>query len=136
MKNPFTKFIPILAMLLSLSFSCTKRPFIPDYSAVEGYVIGKETCKVNETEDYWLVDLTYFPNTPQYGDTLILTGTPYTNVVKIKTLDQRLKQLGMIVSFDFKTITPNKVITSGCGVANPVTYDLKELIIINQFEVR
>ena len=136
MKHLLNKCLAIFAVILSLFFSCKKRPFIPDYTNTGGFVIGRETCKTNETEDYWLVDLTYYFNTPQYGDTLILSGITYTNVVKVKTLDPRLKQIGMKVSFDFKTITPNKIITTGCAVANPVTYNLKELFIINQFEIR
>jgi len=136
MKQKLSKYIFISTVMVSLFLSCKKRPFIPDYTNTGGFVIGRETCKTNETEDYWLVDLTFYPNTPQYGDTLILSGITYTNVVKVKTLDQRLKQIGMTVSFDFKTVTPNKVITSGCNVATPVTYDLKELFIINQGEIR
>lgn len=80
--------------------------------------------------------MTYYPNTPRYGDTLVLNGNTYTNVVKVKGLDQRLRQLGMKVSFDFKDITPNKITTSGCNVPTPLTYNLKELFIINQFEIR
>jgi hypothetical protein len=30
----------------------------------------------------------------------------------------------------------NKVQTTGCTVANPITYNLKELFIINQGEIR
>ncbi|MFN3795704.1 MAG: hypothetical protein ACK4RX_13680 [Chitinophagaceae bacterium] len=136
MKDLLNKCLAIFAVILTLFISCKKRPFIPDYTNTGGFVIGRETCKTNETEDYWLIDLTCYSNTPQYGDTLILSGITYTNVVKVKTLDPRLKQIGMKVSFDFKTITSNKVITSGCSVANPITYDLKELFIINQFEIR
>lgn len=129
------KIFLILVTILVL-FSCKRGVFIPDYTNTGGFVIGREICNSNETEDYWLVDLTYYPNTPQYGDTLILNGVTYTNVVKVRTLGERLKQVGMKVSFDFKTVTSNRVITTGCNVSNPVTYDLKELFIINQFEIR
>ena len=136
MKQKIRKFIFLFTVIVSLFFSCKKRPYIPDYTNTGGFVIGRETCKTNEIEDYWLVDLSFYPNTPPYGDTLILSGITYTNVVKVKTLDQRLKQIGMKVSLDFKTVTPNKIITSGCNVSNPVTYVLKVLFIINQFEIR
>jgi hypothetical protein len=119
-----------------LCSTCKRQPFIPDYTNTGGFVIGRETCNTNDAEDYWLVDLTYYPNTPQYGDTFSLNGITYTNVVKVKGLDQRLKQIGMRVSFDFKTVTPNKIETTGCSIANPVTYKLKELFIIYQFEIR
>lgn len=136
MKRQFNKLYLVTIFVLSISFSCNKRPFIADYANTGGYVIGREVCNSNEMEDYWLVDLTYYNNTPQYGDTLILNGVTYTNVVKVKKLDQRLKAIGTKVSFDFKTITPNKVVTTGCNVTSPVTYDLKELFIINQGEIR
>lgn len=103
---------------------------------MKGYVIGKEICNNDETKDYWLVDLTYFSDTPQYGDTLVLNGVTYANVVKLKRLAEELKQLRMPVSIDFKTVTPNKIETNGCTVDNPIVYNLKELFIINQFEIR
>lgn len=131
MKRLFNKLF-----LISIFLSCNKRPNIPDYSNTGGFVIGGEICKTNEAENYWLVDLTYYSDTPHYGDTLVLNGITYTNVVKVKTLDSRLRVVGTKVSFDFKTITPNKVTTIGCDVATPEIYDLKELFIINQGEIR
>lgn len=119
-----------------LFLSCSKEPFKPDYKEAGGYVIGKESCKANDSEEYWLVDLTVYPNTPQYGDTLTLNGIDYTNVVKLKGLDVRLQQNGARVAIDFKTVTQDKVITNGCSVINPTTYALKELFIINQAEIR
>lgn len=116
--------------------SCNKPPYRPDYKNVKGLVIGKETCKANEADDYWLIDLTYYADTPQYGDTLFLNGRTNTNVVKVKGLDSSLKQIGIAVSLDFKTITSDKVQTTSCTVSNPITYNLKELFIINQFEIR
>lgn len=132
----------IRLMTSSISFlglfllSCKKEPFKPDYKNVGGVVIGREFCKSNEAEDYWVLDLTVYPNTPQYGDTLTLNGIFYTNAIKLKNLDPRLKQTGMRVSIDFKDVTPNTVITNGCTVLPSVTYALKEIFIINQFEIR
>lgn len=129
--------ITFLGTFLCLFFSaCNKQPYKPDYFNEGGYVIGKETCKGNDADEYWLVDLTVYPNTPQYGDSLTLNNVNYTNVVKLKGLDQRLRQIGMRVSIDFKTITPGKIITTGCNVASPTTYALKEIIIIHQGEIR
>lgn len=117
--------------------SCRRQgPYVPDYTNAGGYVIAKEICHADPSQDYWLVDLTYHRDTPQYGDTITINNTTFTNVVKVKGLDQRLKQIGMTVSFDFKTVTPNKVETTGCTIASPVTYKLKELFIINQGEIR
>ncbi len=137
MKNKLViYFILITSTLLFIYGSCTKPPARPDYDNVKGYVIGKETCNTDTTKDYWLIDLTYFPDTPQYGDTLLLNGIRYTNVIKTKGLDERLKQTGMRVSIDFKTISQNKVVTSGCTLTNPMTYNLKELFVLYQFEIR
>ena len=129
-------FMGAIISIISIIGSCKHGIDIADYTNTGGFVIGRETCNTNDTEDYWLVDLTYYPNTPQYGDTLVLGGITYTNVVKVKGLDQRLKKIGMKVSFDFKTVTTNKVETMGCNVTNPKTYKLKELFIINQGEIR
>ena len=64
------------------------------------------------------------------------TGITYTNVLKVKGLDERLKQIGMRISIDYDTVSPGKIITSGCSVSNPIVYALKELFIINQGEIR
>jgi hypothetical protein len=124
-----------LVCLLSAS-SCNKPPYKADYENIGGYVIGKETCNSDESQDYWLLDFTVYPNSPKLGDTLILNGTTYTNVLKLKGLDSRLKQIGMRVSIDYRIISSSKIITAGCTVAMPVTYSLKELFILNQFEIR
>lgn len=124
------------AFAMLLIHSRCKGPYELEYTNASGFVIGREVCKANDADDYWVVDLTVYPNTPQYGDTLTLNGVFYTNVVKLKGLDPRLKQVGMRVSIDFKDVTPDKVVTTGCAVAPSDTYALKELFIINQFEIR
>lgn len=117
--------------------SCNnKQPFKPDYSNIGGYVIGNETCNTDSSNDYWLLDFTIYPNSPQIGDTLTLNSITYTNVLKIKGLDQRLQKIGARVSIDYNKVSSNKVITTGCTVASPVVYPLKEIYIIHQFEIR
>ncbi len=138
MKN---KFLTILILFLFIPFfifySCNnKPPFKPDYSNIGGYVIGKENCNTDESNDYWLLDFNVYPNSPHIGDTLILNGITYTNVLKVKGLDPRLKQIGARVSIDYNKISSNKVITTGCTVTSPVVYSLKEIFIINQGEIR
>lgn len=135
---------PFLILTTLSSGSCNKLPFKPDYQNIGGYVIGKETCNTDETKDYWtdetkdywLLDFTVYPNSPQIGDTLKLNGTTFTNVLKVKELGARLKHTGMMVSIDYKKISSNKIITTGCTEPNSITYPLKELFIINQFEIR
>ena len=34
--------------------SCKKPPFKPEYENIGGFVIGKETCNTDDTQDYWL----------------------------------------------------------------------------------
>ncbi|MFC0773978.1 hypothetical protein [Terrimonas alba] len=131
-----TVVVSFLVLTVLSSGSCNKPPFKPDYENVGGYVIGKENCNTDETQDYWLLDFTVYPNSPQLGDTLTLNGITYTNVLKLKGLDQRLKQIGMRVSIDYRTITPSKITTTGCTVTFPVTYSLKEIFIIHQGEIR
>lgn len=125
-----------LLILISSFSSCNREPYKLPYDNIGGYVIGRETCNTNESQDYWLLDFTVYPNSPKVGDTLALNGITYTNVLKTKGLDQRLKQMGMRVSIDYKVISSNKVVTTGCTITNPVTYPLKEIFIINQGEIR
>ncbi len=116
--------ISILSFLFFICFvSCKNNgPFSPDYKSVKGYVIGKETCNIDDTKDYWLIDFNYDPNTPQYGDTITLNGTFYTNVVKTKDLDPLAKKIGEKILIDFKTITTDKIVSTVCNVSNPQTY--------------
>ena len=134
----------VILLLISISLlnilcaSSCKRPgvYIADFKNIKGYVIGKETCNTDDSKDYWLIDFTYGSRNPIVGDTLLLNGNTYTNVLKTKGLDQSLKVIGMSVSFDYRIISAGKVLTTGCNVPSPVTYNLKELTILNQFEIR
>jgi fructose-1-phosphate kinase PfkB-like protein len=64
---------------------------------------------------------------PQYGDTLSLNRTNYTNVVKTKGLPAQSKEIGKKVRIEFKIITSNKIETIGCNITNYATYNLKEI---------
>lgn len=126
----------LITITLLNSSSCNKYPYKPDYKNITGFVIGKETCNTDEAKDYWIIDFTLRPNQPQIGDTLNLNGIEYTNVMKVKGLDDDLKQIGMKVSIDYDNVTPNKFESTGCSVTRPATYLLKELYIIYQGEIR
>lgn len=131
LKNLLPLFFYLFVVLL---IACNnKRPFKPDYNNIGGVVIGKEICNSDPNQDYWLID---FANSSKVGDTLVLNGITYTNVLKVKGLDQRLKEIGTKVSIDYRTITPTKVITTACTVTNSLTYSLKEIFIIYQSEIR
>ena len=137
MKNKFL-YSPIFfvtAFCFIFSSCNDKQPFKPDFTHIGGYVIGKEDCNTDESNDYWLLDFTVYANSPQIGDTLVLNGITYTNVLKVKGLDPRFKQIGFRVSIDYNKLS-NKGITIGCTVSSPVVYSLKEMYIINQFEIR
>lgn len=132
-----TKLLSItFSLLLFELISCNKQPYKPDTTLVAGYVIGKETCNIDESKNYWLVDLTYKPNTPQYGDTLFFNGQYYTNVVKTKELPDTVKYVGTAIDIEFKTISQDKIQTTGCNVTNPQTFDLKEIFVINIGRIR
>src|SRR5436305_5757462 len=82
-RYPYFSIYLLLGLLVLIYSECNnKHPFYAPYKNVKGYVIGKETCNTDDTKDYWLIDLTYLANTPEYGDTLTLNNVTYTNVVK------------------------------------------------------
>jgi len=122
--------------MLLTACSCNNKEPLDALPHIGGYVIAKETCNADEKMNYWLIDCTAYANQPQIGDTLIIDGITYTNVLKVKGLSEGLQQIGMAVSFDYKEVTPDAVITTGCTVTDSVTYALKELFIINQGEIR
>ena len=123
-------------ILLISGSSCKPEPYIVDYKNIKGYVIGKETCNTDDTKDYWLIDFTYGTRNSVVGDTLLLNGITYTNVLKTNGLDQQLKIIGLRVSIDYTNISSNKITTIGCNVTNFVTYQLKEFTILRQGEIR
>jgi len=136
MKSTFATaliFVPFIPLFISCN---NKQPLKPNYSNIGGYVIGNENCYADSTKDYWLLDFTVYINSPEIGDTLKLNGITYTNVLKVKGLDSRLQKIGAKVSIDYNTISSDKIISTGCTVSTPVTYALKEIYIINQFEIR
>lgn len=116
--------------------SCKPDPYIVENKNIKGYVIGKETCNTDESNDYWLIDFTYGTNNLHVGDSLFFNGTTYTNVLKTKGLSQQLKSIGLRVSIDYNSISANKISTTGCAVTPSFTFLLKEVIIKNQFEIR
>lgn len=126
----------LLTVLFFIAISCNnKQPFKPDYKNIGGVVIGKETCNTDDANDYWLIDFNYYPDQPQRGDTLILDGIIYTNVLKVKGLDPKLKHIGIGVAIDYNKIG-DRELTTGCTVNSPVVYNLKEIFIIDQGEIR
>jgi hypothetical protein len=46
------------------------------------------------------------------------------------------QEAGKHVSIDYKVMSDARITNTGCTVANSVTYSLKEIFIINQFEIR
>lgn len=129
----------ILVILFFLCISglifCKTEPFRPDFENAGGYVIAKETCNVDTSQDFWLIDLSIFPLPNNYGDSLTLNGLTYRHVVKTVGLAAQFKFIGARVGFDFHLST-SRVRTVYCNVANPDTYLLKEMNIISQAEIR
>lgn len=135
--NMYRKILLNLALILPVISSCNnKEPYDPPYENIGGYVIGSEACSNNSQTDYWVLDFTVYDDSPKIGDTLVIDGITYTNVLKVRGLDERLQQPGVAVSIDYNKVSSTKVITTGCTISNPVTYNVKELFIINQGEIR
>ena len=131
--TPMYRRIPISSLLIQLAAcSCNnKEPFDPPYDTAVGYVIGKETCNVDTSNDCWLVNIISSSSArQQYGDTVELDGLIYTNVVKSTGLSENLKNIGQKVGIDF-TITDTSSSTTNCIVTNPVTYKLKIATILS-----
>ena len=131
--------ISVIACLLCCivaSVSCNnKGGYKEPWEYAGGYVIAKESCNADETKDYWLVDLTVFPNTKQYGDSLELNGIMYTNVVKTLDLLPEFKVVGKRVGFDFY-LSGQRVATSGCSLTSPVNFNLKDMDAVRMGEIR
>src|SRR5215208_784156 len=125
----------LLLLFLSLYFFCCKnKPFKPDFENAGGYVIGKEVCNTDTSQDYWLIDLSIFPLQNSYGDSLLLNGITYTHVVKTTGLASQFKIVGTRVDFDFH-LSSFPVQTVNCNVT-PATYLLKEMQVLRQSELR
>lgn len=119
-----------------MAFSCGKEPKEVDFQSVAAYVVGKEYCHSNDAEDYWIVDCTVNTNTPQLGGSVVVDGTTYTNALKVKGLSEQSKIVGARVLFDYRVISTNPIVSENCTVSTPTVYALKELYILNQFELR
>jgi hypothetical protein len=116
--------------------SCNKQPYEPPYNTAIGYVIGKEVCNTDVSKDYWLINIISSSSVQQqYGDTLTLNGVKYSNVIKTIGVTNNLKIVGQKVGLDFN-ISTSQIITTGCSVSIPITYQLKEATIINIAEAR
>ena len=129
--------ILFLIYLFTLSSSCRKDPYVPNYDHAGGFVIAKETCSATDPDnDYWLVDLSVnYTATNTFGDTMTYNGIFYEHMIKTKGLVPQFKIAGKKLSFDCHFST-NKVATSGCTVGIPITYNLKEMQVINSGEIR
>lgn len=136
MKSTYAVIVVLAVTITTLRSTSCKGPYELPYQTIGGYVIGKELCNNDESQDYWLLDFTVYPNAAKVGDTLLLNGITYTNVLKMKRLEPALQQVGKRVSIDYNNITPYKVSTADCTVASPVTYTLKEVFSIRQSEIR
>lgn len=132
----FFIFLFFISLFTVLS-SCSRDPYVPDYDRAGGFVIGKETCSATDPDnDYWLLDLSvFYTATNTVGDTLTFNGIFYEHVIKTKGLLPQFKIIGKKLSFDCH-FTANKVVTTGCTVATPITYNLKEMQVINSGEIR
>lgn len=107
-----------------------------DYDLVGGYVVGKERCHSDTTQDYWLVDLTAVPaDDRKFGDTVRINGWDFYKLVKTKDLAPQFKFYGAKVMFGAKW-SSSHVSSTNCDVPSPITYSLIEMKIVDQGELR
>lgn len=124
-------------LLLSLAFlaSCSNAgPLEAPYNQGGARVIGRETCNVDTTKDYWLVDFSYPSLQKQWGDTIVFHGKTYFNVVKTLGLDSQFQAVDKTLALGFN-ISKEPVTTQGCNVGSPDTYSLKVITIATQGEI-
>ena len=82
--KPVYYIIGVLALAVTMlrSNSC-KGPYNLPVETIAGFVIGRESCKSDAAQVYWLIDFTVNPNSPKVGDTLVINGVTYTNLLKL-----------------------------------------------------
>ena len=130
------RFIFRLSFLIVICFSCNKKPYNPPYEVVGGYVIGKERCHSDTTQDNWLIDLSVVPlNNNKFGDTLNLNGLDFYHVVKTNQLASQFKFYGAKVAFHAH-ISSTRISSSNCDLSAAVTFPLKEMQVLYQAELR
>jgi len=137
-KTNQTCFITLLLAVLATNLCfiyCNRKNPKPNFETAGGYVIGKEKCKADTTQDYWLIDLSIYPSPSNYGDTLTLNGIACNNAVKTNQLFPQFKFIGARVGFDFY-ISPSPLQTVNCTLSNPTTFLLKKIEILRQAEIR
>jgi hypothetical protein len=122
----------ILGLIGCFLISCSnKEPYKLNHEIAGGYVIGRESCSNDTTQDYWLLDLTALAVNKQYGDTISLHGEAFTNVVKAHGLDTAFQKVGKKIVIEF-TISKDKTETEACEITAPITYPLKEVTLLVQ----
>ncbi|MBX2923659.1 MAG: hypothetical protein KF746_15765 [Chitinophagaceae bacterium] len=85
------KRISVCSLLMLLTAcSCNNKEPLDALPNIGGYVIDREICTSDPQNDYWIIDFTAYANVPQIGDTLLLDGISYTNVLKVHGLHKNL----------------------------------------------
>lgn len=111
--------------------SCNKQPYKPDYFMATGFVIGKEVCNTDTTKDFWLINIISSPSPQQqYGDTVLLNGIQYTNVIKTSGLPNEMRKAGTKIGIDFY-LSKEKHSTTNCTSSSPIIFYLKVADLLN-----
>jgi len=126
-KVPLTQSV-FLSMIIVFC-SCTKQPEPVDRLRTAGYIIGKEFCYTDATKDCYLIDLTFYPNTPQIGDTLLFNSIVYTNVIKSELPDSTARANLVPIVIEYNDILPKKY-SEGCEIQNSISYSLKDQSVV------
>lgn len=123
----------ILIFITSFVFACSKKdnvkpPVVEVPIKVTGTVIGKETCKTDASQDYWLIELEPSEDS-SIGDAATFGGKNYNHLVKTRNLKTDAKVIGKKFVFEYVDFNDIKVETTGCQVANPITLTIHELFV-------
>lgn len=116
-----------IALLLIVMIGCNnKAPFVPDYEYGVGSIICRETCRVNTSENAWLIQFSEpNPGLKSYGETITYNGSTYPNVVKTYLLPDTLKVPGKKYFFEF--YLEGKSAVNDCEVPSPITFDIPKI---------
>lgn len=118
----------VACILLGCKKNDIKPPFLIEYLKVDGIVIGKEKCKNNQSQDYWLISFNPIDTKP-FGNQITLEGKAYTNVMKTLHLPIDAKKVGQKILIEYVSLNDVDIETTGCEVADPLTFTIHEMLI-------
>lgn len=106
--------------------SCNGEINKPKYSHGVGFVVIRETCFLDPTNDPWIVDISYPVPQSEFGDSINIDGINYLHAVRSFDLPDSMKIEGLAIDFDFLS-NGKKATLSGCNADSSSIFNLKEV---------